>query len=278
MRYALGLQYDGAGFSGWQSQAGGNTLQDALEAALAAIAGHPVRVHAAGRTDAGVHALGQVVHFDTDAQRPDTAWVRGTNTHLPAKISVQWAVRVNEEFHARFLALERSYCYVLQVSVVRPALLAGRVGWFHLALDLETMREAATYLAGHHDFSAFRSAECQAKSPERELREISIERYGAFIVFRLRADGFLHHMVRNIVGSLIQIGKGAQPAHWMKDVLEARERAAAAATFAPDGLYLECVNYAPEWGLPTPMAFDHIVEPLLASGIAGRLAKSMTTA
>jgi tRNA pseudouridine38-40 synthase len=278
MRYALGLQYDGAGFSGWQSQSGGNTAQDALEAALAAIAGHPVRVHAAGRTDAGVHAIGQVVHFDTEVQRPDTAWVRGVNANLPVSISVQWVVPVKEDFHARFSALERSYCYVLQVSAVRPALLAGKVGWFHLALELEAMREAAAVLAGHHDFSAFRSAECQAKSPERELRELSIERYGAFIVFRLRADGFLHHMVRNIIGSLIQVGKGAQPPQWMKGVLDARERAAAAATFAPDGLYLESVSYAPEWGLPAPLAFDHIVEPLLQSGIAGRLARPMTTA
>jgi tRNA pseudouridine38-40 synthase len=278
MRIALGLQYDGAGFSGWQSQVGGNTLQDALEAALAAIADHPVRSHAAGRTDAGVHALGQVVHFDSDVQRPDTAWVRGVNAHLPGRMSVQWALPVKDEFHARFRALERSYCYVLQVSAVRPALLAGKVGWFHAALDLETMRKAATYLAGHHDFSAFRSAECQAKSPARELREISIERYGAFFVFRLRADGFLHHMVRNVVGSLIQVGKGAQPPQWMKAVLDARERAAAAATFAADGLYLESVGYAPEWGLPAPLTFDHIVEPLLQTGVAGRLANSVTTA
>jgi tRNA pseudouridine38-40 synthase len=278
MRIALGLQYDGSGFSGWQSQSGGNTLQDVLEAALAAIAGHPVRVHAAGRTDAGVHALWQVVHFDTDALRPDTAWVRGVNSHLPAKIAVQWAIPVKQEFHARFCALERSYCYVLQVSAVRPALLAGRVGWIHVALDLEAMRESAAHLSGHQDFSAFRSAECQAKSPERDLHELSIERYGAFIAFRFRADGFLHHMVRNIVGSLIQVGKGAQPPQWIKDVLDARERAAAAATFAADGLYLESVSYAPEWGLPAPLAFDHIVEPMLQAGIAGGVAPIMTTA
>jgi tRNA pseudouridine38-40 synthase len=174
--------------------------------------------------------------------------------------------------------LERSYCYVLQVSAVRPAVLAGRVGWCHAALDLEPMREAAACLAGHHDFSAFRSAECQAKSPERELKEMSIERYGAFFVFRLRADGFLHHMVRNIVGSLIQVGKGAQAPSWMKTVLDARERAAAAATFAPDGLYLESVSYAPQWGLPAALEFDHIVEPMLQTGIAGRLAKALSTA
>jgi tRNA pseudouridine38-40 synthase len=204
--------------------------------------------------------------------------VRGVNAHLPDKISVQWAISVKDEFHARFRALERSYCYVLQVSAVRPALLAGRVGWFHVALDLESMHEAAALLAGQHDFSAFRSAECQAKSPVRDLREVSIERFGAFIVFRLRADGFLHHMVRNIVGSLIAVGKGAHPPGWIAAVLDARERAAAAATFAADGLYLESVSYAPEWGLPAPLSFDHIVEPLLQTGIAARLARSLTAA
>jgi tRNA pseudouridine38-40 synthase len=275
MRIALGLQYDGAGFSGWQSQTGGNTVQDVLESALSAIAAQPVRVHCAGRTDAGVHALGQVVHFDTDAQRPDNAWIRGVNAHLPAQIAVQWAVPIAGDFHARFSAIERSYCYVLQVSQVRPSLLAGKVGWFHLPLAAAAMREAAAYLVGRHDFSAFRSSECQAKSPEREVREIAVERFGAFLVFRLTSDGFLHHMVRNIVGSLIQVGKGAQAPVWMKTVLDARERAAAAATFAPDGLYLEKISYAPHWELPGGPTMNRVIAPMVQTGMAERVATGM---
>jgi tRNA pseudouridine38-40 synthase len=188
---------------------------------------------------------------------------------------VQWAVSVGDDFHARFSAIERSYCYVLQVSPVRPALLAGKVGWFHLPLLLTAMREAAAHLIGRHDFSAFRSAECQAKSPERELREITIERFGAFLVFRFTADGFLHHMVRNIVGSLIQVGKGAQAPLWVKTVLDARERAVAAATFAPDGLYLERVSYGSRWELPAALSIDQIIEPLMQTGIARRAATGM---
>jgi tRNA pseudouridine38-40 synthase len=250
MRFALGLQYDGTGFSGWQSQPAGNTLQDTLEAALARIAGHAVRVACAGRTDAGVHALGQVVHFDTAAVRPDNAWVRGVNTYLPTAVAVQWAAPVPEDFHARLSAIERSYCYLLQVSPVRPAVLAGKVGWFHRELDLARMREAAACLVGRHDFSALRAAECQARSPVREMREIAIEACGDFLLFRFRADAFLQHMVRNIVGSLILVGKGGRPPEWMKEVLDTRDRTLAAPTFAPDGLYLERVSYEQRWGLP----------------------------
>jgi tRNA pseudouridine38-40 synthase len=275
LRIALGLQYDGAGFSGWQSQAGGNTVQDVMESALSAVAAQLVRVHCAGRTDAGVHALCQVIHFDTDAQRPDNAWVRGVNAHLPVEVAVQWAVPVADDFHARFSAVERSYCYVLQVSPVRPALLAGKVGWFHLPLEIAAMRAAAAHLAGRHDFSAFRSAECQAKSPERMLHKITIEQFGAFFLFRLTANAFLHHMVRNIVGSLIQVGKGAQPPTWLKAVLDSRERAAAAATFAPDGLYLERVSYAPHWELPAGLSMSDVIEPLVKTGIARRVAAGM---
>jgi len=278
MRIALGLQYDGAGFSGWQSQSSGNTVQDVLESALSTIASQPVRAHCAGRTDSGVHALGQVVHFDTDMRRPDNAWIRGVNAYLPISVAVQWAIPVADDFHARFCAIERSYCYVLQVSAVRPALLAGKVGWFHVPLKLAPMREAAAELVGRHDFSAFRSAECQAKTPERELREVGIEQFGAFFVFRLRADGFLHHMVRNIVGCLIQVGKGAQQPDWMRTVLATRERAAAAATFAPDGLYLERVSYAPSWKLPAGLSMDQVIEPLLRTGIARGVSTPMADA
>ena len=250
MRIALGLEYNGAGFSGWQSQPAGNTVQDEVERALAAIAGMPLRIVGAGRTDAGVHALGQVLHFDTAVDRPREAWVRGVNTHLPARIAVQWAANVGDEFHARFSAIERSYVYLMQVSPVRPSLLAGNVGWFHLPLDVCRMREAAALLVGRHDFSAFRSSECQATTAVREMREIAIERHGKYFVFRLRADAFLHHMVRNIVGSLIHVGKGRHQPEWMQAVLDSGDRTRAAATFAPDGLYLERVSYADQWALP----------------------------
>jgi tRNA pseudouridine38-40 synthase len=270
MRIALGLQYDGSGFRGWQSQREGATVQDALEAALAAIAGHSLRVNCAGRTDAGVHALGQVVHFDSEAERPLDAWVRGVNAHLPTTIAVQWAAPVPNEFHARMSALERRYVYLLQVSPVRPALLAGKIGWFHLPLDLARMREAAAHLEGPHDFSAFRAAECQAKSPQRDLREISIEARDGFFLFRFRADAFLQHMVRNIVGSLVQVGKGKRDALWVRQVLESRDRKLAAPTFAPDGLYLERVSYEARWALPefAPSALDLLAPAHLVQTIA----------
>jgi tRNA pseudouridine38-40 synthase len=244
------LEYDGADFAGWQSQPGGNTLQDVLERALRMIAAEPVRVVCAGRTDAGVHALGQVVHFDTLSFRPDNAWVRGVNSHLPDSMAVQWATPTSEEFHARFSAVERNYCYVLLVSPVRPAVLAGRVGWIHSTPDIDRMREAAKLLVGHHDFTAFRSSECQARTPLRELREMVIERRGHYLIFRFRADAFLHHMVRNIVGSLVAVGNGRHAPDWVGSVLESRDRAAAAPTFSPDGLYLASVSYAKRWSLP----------------------------
>jgi tRNA pseudouridine38-40 synthase len=246
----LGLQYDGTGFAGWQAQANRNTLQDVLESALGIIAAEPVRTVCAGRTDAGVHALGQVVHFDTISSRPNNAWVRGVNSRLPDSIAVQWATPVSEEFHARFSAVERNYCYILQVSAVRSAILAAKVGWIHSPLNVERMREAAALLVGHHDFSAFRSSECQARTPLRELREISIDRRGHYLIFRFRADAFLHHMVRNIVGSLVAVGKGRHAPDWVGSVLQSRDRTAAAPTFAPDGLYLASVSYAQRWSLP----------------------------
>lgn len=249
MRIALGLEYDGRAFSGWQTQPGGGTVQDALERALTTIAGEPVRVAAAGRTDAGVHASMQVVHFDTLARRPDTAWVRGVNSHLPMSVSVLWARPVDEQFHARFSARGRSYRYLLLNHPVRPALLHGRAGWCHNPLNLELMQHAARFLVGTHDFSAFRAAECQAKSPIKQLTLLDITRREHLIYFDLRADAFLHHMVRNIVGSLVQIGKGRRPPEWIAQVLQSRDRSLAAATFAPDGLYLNGVDYDARWGL-----------------------------
>jgi len=249
-RIALGIEYDGSGFLGWQTQPGGGTVQDALEPALAEIAGSPVSVTAAGRTDRGVHARLQVVHFDTAAVRPESAWVRGVNALLPASVAVLWSREVDRQFHARYSALSRTYRYELLNRGVRPALEAGRVGWFHLALDIESMRQAARLLEGEHDFSAFRSAECQAATPVRTLESLEIEARGERIDFVLRANAFLHHMVRNIVGTLVYVGKGRHPPSWVEQVLRAKDRAQAAPTFGPEGLYLERIQYDPRWELP----------------------------
>jgi tRNA pseudouridine38-40 synthase len=252
MRLALGLQYDGAAFRGWQTQSGGGTVQDAVEQALAQLAAAPVPTVCAGRTDAGVHATYQVVHIDPPAARPLAAWVRGANSHLPAQAAVRWAVQVPETFHARFGARARRYDYVLLNDPVRSPLLAQRTGWMPRPLDIEPMRQAARLLVGRHDFSAFRSAECQASSPVRELRQLDIERSGSLIRFRLVANAFLHHMVRNLVGSLVYVGLGRQPARWVGEVLAGRDRKAAAPTFSAAGLYLTAVEYDPAFGLPPP--------------------------
>ena len=250
MKIALGIEYDGSRFRGWQSQPSGETVQDQLEHALAAIAGEPVRLAAAGRTDAGVHALAQVAHFETAAVRRNSAWVRGVNALLPHAIAVQWAVPVIDAFHARYSAASRTYRYLLYNHPVRPALHHGRVGWFHQPLDPVAMRAAAKHLEGEHDFSAFRSSECQAKSPVRALLSWAIEQRGAHLSFEFTANGFLHHMVRNIVGCLVYVGKGKYPPEWLPEVLASCDRRRAAPTFAPDGLYLAAVEYAPEWKLP----------------------------
>lgn len=250
MRIALGIAYDGTPFAGWQSQPAGNTVQDRLEAAAGAIAGRPVRLTAAGRTDAGVHATGQVAHFDVDVERPESAWVRGANSNLPAAIAVQWAVAVDGEFHARYSATSRTYHYVLYNHAVRPSVLAGKVGWFHLPLDVARMQAAARELIGEHDFSAFRSAECQARSPVRQLLTATVERRGEHVLFELTANAFLHHMVRNVVGCLVHVGKGAAPPDWLAEVLAGRDRSRAAATFGPEGLYLTRVSYPERWNLP----------------------------
>lgn len=250
MRIALGLEYDGSGFCGWQTQPAGCAAQDRLESALTQIAGGPVATVCAGRTDAGVHALAQVVHFDCVAERPMSAWVRGVNALLPPAMAVTWAQPAHEDFHARFSARARHYRYVLLNHPVRPAAEHGRVGWFHGSLDLEPMQQAAASLLGEHDFSAFRSAECQAKSPVRRLLQLALERRGRYVIFDVCATGFLHHMVRNIVGCLIYIGKGRHGAAWMGELLEARDRKLAAPTFEACGLYLTGVDYDPVWQLP----------------------------
>lgn len=262
MRIALGLEYDGAKFSGWQSQTDGNTVQDALEAALGRVAGMPLRAICAGRTDAGVHALMQVVHFDAPVERPLSAWVRGVNSHLPPAVAVRWATRVPDEFHARFCARARAYRYVLLNRPERPGLSAGKVGWCHRPLDLDAMRAAATCLVGEHDFSSFRAAGCQAKSPVKTLHRFDIAQEGDVFLFDCAANAFLHHMVRNLVGALVYVGMGRKPPEWLGQVLAVRNRSLAAPTFQPDGLYLAGVEYDPVWGLPQQgrmMAFPQLL-------------------
>jgi tRNA pseudouridine38-40 synthase len=250
-RIALGIEYDGSRFLGWQTQPGGGGVQDALEAALTTIADAEISVTCAGRTDRGVHARGQVVHFDTGAQRPDSAWVRGANALLPVSVAVVWSARVPEEFHARYSARSRTYRYVLVNRAVRPALEARYAGWFHSKLDAEKMRAGAQHFVGEHDFSAFRSSECQAKSPVRTVHRLDVENDAdGRIVFTICANAFLHHMVRNIVGTLVYIGKGKHPPQWAADVLQSRNRSKAAPTFAPEGLCLEHVGYEARWNLP----------------------------
>jgi len=225
-------------------------VQDVLEQALCAIAGEPVGVTAAGRTDRGVHAREQVVHFDSAASRPQTAWVRGVNAFLPESIAVLWAQPVDVEFHARYSAISRTYRYRLINRRVRPALAARHAGWYHAPLDVDAMRTGARALVGEHDFSAFRAAECQAKTPVRTVHAIAIEQSAERIDFVIRANAFLQHMVRNIVGSLIYVGNGRQPPHWIAELLASRDRTKAAPTFAPEGLYLERIEYDVKWGLP----------------------------
>jgi len=250
MRFALAVEYAGSAFCGFQSQPARCGVQDALEHAIGEIAGHPVGVAAAGRTDAGVHAVSQIVHFDSDAVRPDTAWVRGVNTHLPSTVAVLWTREVDGDFHARFAATARHYTYVLENRAERPGLLAGRVGWYHRPLDVDAMRAGASYLPGTHDFSSFRAAACQARSPVKTIARAAVDRQGAFVRFDFSANAFLHHMVRNIVGALIYVGAGRQPPGWIATLLAARDRTLAAPTFASDGLYFAGADYDARFGLP----------------------------
>ena len=250
MRIALALEYDGTGFAGWQTQAAGTGVQDAVEQAIAAIAGHPVATVCAGRTDAGVHATLQVTHFDTSAARPLTAWVRGVNAHLPDSIAVLSAHEVADDFHARFSARSRSYAYWLINSPTRPALLAHRLGWVFQPLDVEAMRAAAAPLVGTHDFSAYRSAECQAKSPIRTVQALQVHASGAHLRVQIEANAFLHHMVRNIVGALVDVGLGRRDADWTAELLRARDRRRGSATFPAAGLYLTSVRYDGDSGIP----------------------------
>ena len=257
MRLALGISYDGQAYQGWQSQLSRQTVQDQLEAALGKFAGHRVSTLCAGRTDAGVHGLMQVVHVDTELTRPTTSWVRGSNAFLPSDIAVEWAQVMPAEFHCRASAQSRRYAYILYESPVRPSLDAGRVGWVYRPMNGDAMRQAAAYLLGEHDFSSFRAAACQALSPVKTLQRIDISQRGAYWRFEFEANAFLHHMIRNIMGGLITVGQHKHPPEWMLEILLARDRTVAAPTFSPNGLYFLGPRYAPHWGLPerTP-AFD----------------------
>lgn len=249
-RWALGIEYDGDGFSGWQLQDGPRTVQEELEWALASVVGQPVRVSVAGRTDAGVHAVCQVAHFDSPVIRPEIAWVRGSNRFLPRDVSVRWARAVPQDFHARFSATGRSYRYLILNRQVRPALGAKRVTWVPRTLDHLAMQEAANLLLGTHDFSAFRAAGCQAKNPVRSLRCLEIERRGDLLIATVEANAFLHHMVHNLMGTLLFVGRGERPADWVAEVLASRDRRLAGTTAPADGLYFLRAAYPDQYGLP----------------------------
>ena len=251
MRIALGVEYDGSEFRGWQRQTHDScTVQETLETALSRVANHPVSVICAGRTDSGVHASQQVVHFDTDAVRDEKAWTFGTNTNLPYTVAVTWARPVDDEFHARFSAQERSYRYLIYNSPIRQALMSKQLTWNYRRLDLARMQEAAQHLIGEHDFTSYRAVACQAKNPVRTIKKLTLSRVGEIIVLDVTANGFLQHMVRNIAGVLMAIGEGTYPTIWSKEVLEAKDRTQGGVTAPPYGLYFVGVGYPEKYVLP----------------------------
>ena len=253
MRIALGIEYNGATFCGWQSQPSGCGIQDHVEAALNSFLAVPeakVSVSCAGRTDTGVHAAMQVVHFDCAVERDEIAWVRGVNNFLPPSIRILWSRAVDPEFHARFSARSRGYRYLLLNDSVNASIMWGQIGWFHAPLNLAAMREAAELLLGEHDFSAFRAAECQAKTPIKTMHEAGIDQDGQMFTFSFRANAFLHHMIRNIVGGLVYVGAGRQSIDDFRQIFESRNRVLAAPTFSADGLYLTNIEYDEKFGLP----------------------------
>jgi tRNA pseudouridine38-40 synthase len=249
-RVAVGIEYDGGAFAGWQRQRSLRTVQQAAEQALSAVAAEQVSLTAAGRTDAGVHARAQVAHFDTTAVRTARSWVLGANSALPPEVAVAWALPVPAHFHARYCAEARTYRYLILNRSARSALGAHRAAWVWSPLDERRMAEAAALLLGEHDFSAFRSAECQAKSPVRRLERLTVSRHGDWLVIEATANAFLHHMARNLAGLLIAVGRGEHPPGWARTVLEGRDRARSAATAPPEGLYLWEVRYPAAFGLP----------------------------
>lgn len=255
MRIALGVEYNGSGYSGWQAQRDRVTLQDTLQKALSNVANESIYLHCAGRTDANVHAVGQVVHFDTNAKRHVDAWIWGSNTFLPSAIVVRWARQVDYHFHARFSAVSRRYRYIIFNHPIRPAILNGRATWCYYPLDVTRMREAGAYLIGEQDFNSFRSSQCNSKSSCRNVTHFNIERRDHFIIFEIEANAFLHHMVRNIAGVLMKIGAGDKDPIWMCEVLKAKSRKAAAETAHADGLYLTQVKYKEPYNFPVS---DHV--------------------
>ena len=253
MRFALGIEYDGTDFMGWQRQGhAGRTVQACVEEALGKVADHPVEVICAGRTDAGVHASGQVIHFDSEAQRSLRGWLLGVNSNLPPDVAVGWIQETSAEFHARFRATARRYRYTVLNRDTRPALSRTQLTWVHRPLDAERMRSAAQHLLGKHDFSAFRSVECQALHPVRTLQRLEVRRDGELIFIDAVADGFLHHMVRNIVGVLLAIGEGKREADWSRQVLEGRDRTLGGITAPANGLCFMAVRYPDEFRIPQP--------------------------
>lgn len=251
MRIALGLEYDGSQYYGWQRQREVISVQQHLEDALSKVANETVEVTCAGRTDAGVHATAQVVHFDVESERKNAAWTLGVNSNLPDGIAVRWAKPVAEDFNARFSATGRRYRYIIANTRLRPGIHAAGVSHYHQPLNERLMHEAAQSLIGEHDFTSFRAAQCQSHSANRNVTRLEVTRKGDFVIVDISANAFLHHMVRNIVGSLIVIGQGQQPASWLKELLEQKDRTQAAATAKPGGLYLVAVTYPESWGIPT---------------------------
>ena len=252
MRYALGIEYDGSEFLGWQRHHMGATVQAAVENALSLVADRPVEVVCSGRTDTGVHAQCQVVHFDSDAERDSRAWVLGTNTRLPDSVRLLWCRPMPDDFHARYSARARRYRYSILNRPVRPALHRDYLSWERRPLEAGAMHAAAQALLGENDFSAFRAAQCEAKHAMRNMQAISVVRQADLVHVELQANAFLHHMVRNIVGSLVYVGKGRHPPQWVGEVLRGRDRSRAAPTFDASGLYLLRVEYESHWGLPAP--------------------------
>ena len=263
-RIAVGIEYDGAAFHGWQRQPHASSVQETVEAALSRVADSPIELTCAGRTDAGVHARGQVAHFDTSVLRLPHAWLFGGNSALPVAANLRWVLPVPDHFHARFGALRRSYRYLLLNQPTRSSLAAGRALVVYRPLDADAMQAAADELVGEHDFSAFRAAECQARSPVRRIESLTVRRRDAWLTIEVTANAFLHHMVRNIVGTLLAVGLGDAPASRAREQLESRQRSTGEATVAAHGLYLWQVDYPPEFGVPRDSA---IIDPLEAAGV-----------
>jgi tRNA pseudouridine38-40 synthase len=250
MRVALGIEYDGTDFFGWQRLGHGPSVQAEVESALSFVADHPVEVTCAGRTDAGVHARCQVVHFDTHAARSERAWILGATSRLPREVAVLWARAVPDDFHARFSARARRYRYAILNRAIRPALDARFLSWERVPLDAGAMHAAAQALVGERDFSSFRAVSCQARHARRNVTEVSVRRDGGRVIIEMEANAFLHHMVRNIVGSLLEVGRGERPAGWMAELLAARDRNVAGVTAPPQGLTFLGPKYPSEWSLP----------------------------